>query len=215
MKNYTAFLHRYLFRVLLAAAIGYGPTAMGQIGIKGGLLTPYGDIGQYYKKTPSFEVFLFNADEENRYKIRFGYYYANLPIRIDTVPIYAIQYPAVIVLPGFLVNKTLIMQGVNSDFSYRVAHLGNLSLFAAAGLCISIGHIESVKQIETVYTETTNSDTWLGGFRLMASLEYKLSESFDLIADASYNKMVTTDYSADFTHTTLYFGINYRFIHED
>ncbi len=215
MKNYSAFLQRYVFWVLFAVAMGYGPVAKGQIGIKGGLFSPYGDIGQYFKKTPSFEVFLFNADEENRYKIRFGYYYANLPIRIDTVPIYAIQYPSVTVLPGFLVNKNLTMQGLNSDFSYRVAHIGELSLFAAAGLCISIGHIESVKQIETVYLSTTNSDTWIGGFRLMASLEYKLSESFDLIADASYNKVVTTDYATDFTHTTLYFGINYRFIHED
>jgi hypothetical protein len=215
MKNIPA--RWLLIAGLLITTIVYSPVAhtSAQIGIKGGLLVPYGDIGQFFNKTSSFEIFGINEFDEGQFRMRMGLFYAKFTSRLDTFPIYAVtsdpMRPNLHIVPGYLVNNKFRMYGINADFSVRLFNVKGFSTYAGAGLQAGIAHVESVKDIETVIHSTNNSDYGIGGFRVLACAQYKLSGAFDLFGDWAYNFTSDTHHTTKFTHAVYSLGVNFYF----
>lgn len=201
-----------LFTIMICTPLS---NCSGQFGIKAGMISPYGDIGQYFKKAPIVEIFGINEHRDGQFRVRMGLFYTKFTSRLDTFPIYAIaddpNRPNVKVVPGYLVNNKFRMYGINADFSVRLFEAGNFSAYAGAGLQLAIAHVESVKSIETVIDETDKSDNKAGGFRICASAQYKLSDQVSLFGDWFYNFTKDVSQTTRYTHAVISLGVNYNF----
>ena len=181
-------------KCLLLLLLFAGTDCRAQIGVKLSQLSPYGDIGEYFNKAPSIEVY--GVAKEDKWKERFGILYSHLTPRTDTVHIYAVQTDPAgntqLVLPGYLVNHTLTYTYVTGDLSYRFVKLKGFSLYGGAGIVAGKSHTEYDKAIETVITEHDNIDVLIAGFKLCTNIEYQLSPHLHVYADYTYNGIVST-----------------------
>ncbi len=203
------------FKILLICVSLYAGAASAQVGFETSLMSPNGDIGQFYKKNISADLYFMNGYMDGRLRIRIGVFYTKLSPRLDTVPIYGVQIggtPYVQVVPGILVDGKLTMVYLYGDMSYRLLKIKKFALFA--GLGIEGGKVHEIyyKSLETVINETANSDVLVAGFKANASIEYKISPRVDVYTQASYMNLVATDHSTNFKHTNMGVGINYYYL---
>src|ERR1700739_4687817 len=109
-----------------------------QIGFETSLVNPNGDIGQFYKKNISADLFLMRGGGANEhFRIRMGIFYTNLSPRLDTVPQYAVLIggtPYTQIVPGYLVDHNFTMTYIYGDFSYKVVTYKKISLYAGLGI---------------------------------------------------------------------------------
>jgi hypothetical protein len=202
-------LRNYILSVLLLCAF----TSHAQIGARISQLTPYGDIGEYFKKGTALEIYY--VATENRLRERFGILYSHLAPRLDTFPIYGVKYDAgsntTTILPGILVNRMLDFYCINADFDYKVIQVKSFSLYLGAGIIGGKTHTEYVRTINTVIDEIADVDILVAGFKACVTIDYKASPHLDLYAETSYNGMRSKDWSTSFTNTLLSIGVNYSF----
>lgn len=181
--------------------------ANAQFGMQLSLFAPKGDIGQYFSKGRSTDLYLTVQSNDNKWKERMGFFYTALSSRIDTARIYATD--GTTVFPGVLVNKKFNMACLTSDISRRVVSMHGISLYLGIGLIAGISHASYVKEIATILTETVDGDTYIAGLKANAMLDYRINNHFDVYFDASRNFITATDYSTSYTSNKYGIGLNY------
>lgn len=199
------------FKMLLVCLFIYAGTASAQIGFETSLTSPNGDIGQFYKKNISADLYAIDGCLDGRVRIRMGLFYTKLSPRLDTVPIYGVQIggtPNVRVVPGILVDGKLSMEYFYGDISYRIIKIKKLALFAGIGIEGGKVHESYYRVLETVINDNTNSDVLVAGYKANSSIEYNINPHFDVYFQANYIHLVATDHSTNFTHTTMGVGTN-------
>ena len=126
--------------IILAVLFLFVESTSAQIGLKMSMVSPNGDIGQYYNKGVSGDLFVVAKDDNGPWRERAGLFYTKLTSRLDTVPVYAVQTGTLMggsgttVLPGYLVDHKFSMGYVYIDIGYRVLRVKKLSLYIGAGL---------------------------------------------------------------------------------
>ena len=203
------------FKLLFVCLSMYGGVASAQIGVETSLVSPNGDIGQFYKKNISADIYAMSGDADDRLRVRMGLFYTKLSPRLDTVPIYGVQIggtPQTLVVPGILVDGKLSMEYMYGDISYRVIKIKKFALFAGIGIEGGKVHESYYRVLETVLTDITNSDVLVAGYKANSSIEYKINPRFDVYFQANYIHLIATDHSTNFTHTTMGVGTNVYFV---
>ena len=188
-----------------------------QVGFKLSEVIPNGDIGQFFNKGIAPDLYFFDYWHEGKIRIRMGFLYTQLTSRKDTAPIYAALINGgapPIYVPGYLVNHNLKMYYMHGDISYRLLHLHDISLFAGIGIVGGIAHDDYEKGYETIITETGKDDNKIAGFDFIANIEYKISEHFDILAEAALMKIGSTSISdnTSYLHSTISIGGNWIYL---
>jgi hypothetical protein len=190
-----------------------------QIGFKTSLVSPNGDIGQFYNKGVSGELYVIAKDDDGPWRERAGIFYTKLKSRLDTVPVYAVQSGATLsggnggttVLPGYLADHQFSMCYVYIDIGYRVLKVKKLSLYVGAGIEGGISHVQYARGYETLLQETADNDLTIAGYRLTTNIEYLINSHFEVLFEAVANRMTTTDWSTKYEHNTFGIGVDYYF----
>ena len=206
-----------LFKLLLVGLFMYAGVASAQIGFKTSLVNPDGDIGQFYNKGVSAELFLVLKDDDGPWRERAGIFYTKLSSRLDTVPVYAVGnnvtaaggYTSTSVFPGYLVDHKFSMLYAYLDLGYRVVRVKKLSLYVGIGLTGGKSNVQYDRGYETLLQETANNDVLIAGYRLTSNLEYRINSHFEVLAEAVANRMTTTDWATKYEHNTFGIGADY------
>jgi hypothetical protein len=199
---------------ILAVLFLFAESASAQIGFKTSLVSPDGDIGQFYNKGVSGDLYFVAKDDNGPWRERAGIFYTKLSARLDTFPIYAVQTgPTVpggtLVLPGYQVDHEFNMLYIYMDIGYRVLRVKKFSLYVGAGLEGGKSNVQYDRGYETVLQETGNTDLLIAGYKLTSNLEYRVNSHFEVLAEAVANRMTTTDWSTKYEHNTFGIGIDY------
>jgi len=182
-----------------------------QFGIQVSEIIPKGDIGQYYNKGKSIDIYFALQTDDGKWKYRFGFFYTNLTPRIDTAPICGVQYDGnnITVFPGFLVNHDVNMKCLSADIDRRLIFIHGFSLYIGLGLIMGISHTNYVKTIETISTETGDIDTKIAGLKANSMLEYRINDHFDAFIDGSKNFITSVNWATSYTNYQVGFGLHY------
>ena len=184
-----------------------------QIGFQVSSFIPKGDIGQYFNKGTSIDAYFVIQSDDGKWQYRVGCLYTALSSRIDTVPIYGVREGGgmpTMVLPGFLVNRNFSIKCISGEISRRIFDIHGLGLYGGAGFIGGISHVDYVKEIKTVITETSSIDTKIAGVKLNALLQYRINDHFDVFFDASRSLVTSGGNDAtSYTHNKFGIGANY------
>jgi|GEM_PF-7067008 len=177
------------------------------------LVSPNGDLGQYLKKSPGYGLFLYDRSEDGRWKYVVTFMHTSTTARMDTVPTYGIQQSgnSTTILPGYTTYGKFNMNYVNGCLSHRIVHYHQLSWYAGVGVLAGISHISYTRSIETVSFDKASTDSFIAGLIAGTSVDYKLNEKFLFSLDGRCNFTYTSDWSSNYTHTTIGLSAAYLF----
>lgn len=185
----------------------------GQVGIKYSQLIPYGDIGEYFNKSTAIEPYI--VLKEGRLSARISAIFSKCTSRIDTMPRYIVENGGSnsngLVVPGYLVNKSLTFQLISGDFSYCFLRIKKkLLLYGGVGIVMGIVNTVYQEGYQSVVNTTSNTDKKSGGFKACGDATYKISSHVEISAEYTYNGLIGGT-NTKFTNTLFSVGLSYNF----
>ncbi|MCW3122553.1 MAG: hypothetical protein JWQ38_2045 [Flavipsychrobacter sp.] len=178
-----------------------------QFGAQLSSFAPKGDIGQYFKKGASIDIYINVQSNDYKWLYRWGFFHTALSSRIDTVPVYGVMGNTV--LPGYLVNKNFTVNYLGIDLNRLVVKTHGFSIYLGVGIIAGQSHVNYVEHIETVSNEVGDIDSWIAGLKFNAMLNYQVNKHFDVFFDVSKNFITATDYTTSYTSNKSGIGVNY------
>ena len=215
--HYFHRLNNYALKKLIPAIILLlgAFTAEAQIGIKGSVMDPMGDMKLIFKNGKSFEIFYVKNYFKGRLQGRLGYYHANAAPGLDTFRRTTVEFGNMAgtdrLLPGYEVYRNLKMNMLTIDYSFRVASIKDFSFYAGLGLVVGLSRFEYERDIETSIIESGVVNDEVGGLRGNVRVAYNIIGHVQVFAEASHSAVVETHWSTGYSHNNVGIGVNYFF----
>lgn len=198
--------------ILLCGLLLIAHTTIAQVGVKISQMRPKGDIGEYFKKNISYDIYYYIGTLNDHLRSRVGVMYAQSTSRLDTFNVYAVKGSgsSALILPGYEVYHKLGIMGLYIDEDLRIIRRRGVTIFAGLGLMVGKAHMEYDQGYESIITvSNAKVDNTIFGLRFNASVNYKISNHFEVFAAATHNALTVTDWSASYANTCYGLGLNY------
>lgn len=181
-----------------------------QMGIKGFLFSPNGELGQVMKKHISVEILKIEEFDGNS-RWRFGFDYMPLKPRLDTFPAYAIKSDnGTIILPGYIVYKNCWSAAGFIGMDFRLMDNDKFRPYAGADFIFGIISYKYWKKInQSTDGEVDDSELYYG-LRLRIGCEYSITDRMQAFLDLSAAGY-RTEYARFMSHYEIGLGLSYKF----